>query len=472
MLRYTSFALVLLLVGCNSGGGRNRKDNAGPVPYQDEARRIIEAVMKGNDSYLKLQELCDDIGNRLSGSERLDRALKWAKHSMINDGQENVRIEKVMVRRWVRGKESLELLYPQKFSMAMLGLGGSVGTPINGITAEVIVARDKKHLDELGDKASGKIVLFNFPMPKYDPEKGSGYGKTVKYRGFGASWAAEKGAVACLVRSVTAHSLRSPHTGAMRYLDNIKKIPTCAVSVEDAEMMARIIARGGKVRVKLYMEAKTHDPVPSGNVIAEYRGSEKPDEIVVIGGHIDSWDVGQGAHDDGTGCVIAMEVIHVLRKLGLRPRRTIRVVLWTNEENGLAGGLQYAKDHEKEADKTFAAIESDSGGFDPQGFSIDLEDDKKEEIAAEQLRDILKLLEPLGKFRVRTGSSGADVGPLRKQGVPAMGLWVDMRKYFDYHHSHADTVDKVDPKELSRCVAVMAVMAYILADRPGKLGEK
>ena len=440
--------------------------------YQADAKRIIDATLAGNDSYRKLEELCDDIGARLSGSAALEEAVAWAVKTMEADGQENVRTERVMVPKWVRGDESLVMLEPRPKTIAMLGLGGSVGTPPQGIPAEVVVVADEKALDALGEiGVKGKIVLFNNPMPAFDPEKGAGYGRTVRFRTGGARLAAAKGAVACLVRSVTARSLLTPHTGGMRYRDAKRKIPAAAISTEEAGLIARLRARGVPVKVRLKMQARDEGMAPSANVIAELRGRTNPEQVVVIGGHIDSWDVGQGAHDDGAGCVTAMEAINVLRKLNLVPRRTIRVVLFTNEENGLFGGRAYAKDHADELKNHVAAIESDSGGFRPLGFSVGLKDAEKTKVAVEQLRDIARLLKPVGATRITAGGGGADVGPMRPAGVPVMDLTVEGATYFDYHHTHADTLDKVDPEELSQCVATMAVTAYVLADMPGRLGE-
>lgn len=438
--------------------------------YRETANRIISNGRAENESWLKLQELCDDIGHRLSGSASLEQAIEWAQRSMREDDQENVRAESVTVRKWTRGRESCELVEPRAMPISMLGLGGSVGTPAEGITAETIVVRDKDELDSLPDeKIQGKIVVFNYVMPKYSIEKGSGYGGAVQYRTNGAKWAAERGAVAALVRSVTAKSLDSPHTGMMRYGGTETRIPVAAISIESAMMLDRFQARGIPTRVTLKMEAKDEGPVESANVLAEIVGREAPDEIVVVGGHIDSWDVGQGAQDDGAGCVAAMEALNILRKLGLRPRRTIRVVLWTNEENGLAGAQTYLAKHQHE--NHVAGIESDSGGFRPQGFSVELEDESKTERAVAQLGEIVQLLEPLGATKAQAGMSGSDVGQLKVLGTPCLGLDVDGSLYFDTHHSHADTVDKVDPQELSDCAISLAVMTFILADMPGKLGE-
>lgn len=439
--------------------------------YRRDAERIIRETLAGNDAYKKLTELCDDIGHRLSGSANLERALEWAVTTLKKDGQEDVHVERVMVPHWVRGEESLTLIQPRVQRLAMLGLGGSVGTPPDGITAPVISVADEEGLEALGDRARGAIILFDNPMPPYDPENGSGYGQTVRFRGKGARLASERGAAACLVRSVTATSLRSPHTGAMRYGDAAVKIPAAAVSTEDAALITRLQERGIPVVVTLKMEAEEKGPALSGNVIAELRGSTLPHEIVIVSGHIDSWDVGQGAHDDGAGSVMAMETINVLRRLGLRPRRTIRVVLWTNEENGLGGAKQYALDHAEELSRHVAAIEADSGAFRPIGYSIECSNEAKQERAAEQMRDILSLVDSLGATSVRVGHSGADLIPMRETDVVRLGHRCEGSKYFDYHHSDADTVDKVDPVELSRNVAVMAVVAYVLADMEEPIGS-
>ena len=335
--------------------------------YRETAERIIDATMAGNDAYIKMQELCDDIGHRLSGSPGLERAVRWAADAMKKDGQENVRLEPVMVPHWVRGRESLAMIEPRPYDIPILGLGGSVGTPPEGITAEVVAVRDEADLERLGESARGKIVLFNNDMRVTHPGEKWNYGTAVRYRSIGARLASEKGAVACVIRSAASDSMRTPHTGAMRYGDAKVKIPAAAMSTEDADMITRLCARGVVVKLTLKMEAKTLPDAESANVIGELRGSTWPDEIVVMGGHIDSWDTGQGAHDDGGGCVAAMEAINVLRKLNMRPKRTIRVVLWTNEENGLRGGTKYAEVHADELANHVAAIESDSGMFRPTG---------------------------------------------------------------------------------------------------------
>lgn len=439
--------------------------------YRDKAQKILDTALAGNDTYRKLEELCLTIGHRLSGSPQLEKAIDWAVASMKKDGQENVRREKVMVPKWVRNHEWATMVEPREEHLVMLGLGGSIATPPEGITAPVVVVSGQEELEKLGDAVKGKIVLFNNVMPPYNPETGSGYGTAVQYRGKGAILAAKQGAVASLVRSVTAKSLRTPHTGAMRYEEGITKIPHAAVTVEDAEMIARLYAQKFPVVVKLHMEAKTHPDSESANVVGELRGSTNPDEVVVIGGHIDSWDVGHGAHDDGGGCVMAMEAINVLRKLNMIPRRTIRVVLFTNEENGLAGGKAYAKDHAAELPKHAAAIEADSGVFRPTGYSAECQDKDRESRAAEQLAEIVSLLNAIGPMKATTGRSGADISPMKESGVMLLGHNVEGSTYFDYHHTPADTIDKIDPRLLSENVAAMAVTAFILADMPERLGD-
>lgn len=467
---YSIGLLISVFLWTVSAGAQEIK---GPIvdAYGAVAKQLIEAGHKSNDSMRKLEELCDGIGHRLSGSASLDRAIEWAQATMKADGQENVRAEKVMVTKWVRGKESCELVEPRSEPISMLGLGGSIGTPAEGLTAEVIVVGSKEELDALpAEKVAGRIVVFNAAMPKYTAENGSGYGTAVQYRGSGAKWAAEKGAVAALVRSVTATSLSTPHTGAMRYGDAKQQIPVAAITIETAMMLQRLQDRGVTSKVKLSMEARTEGEAPSANVLAEIVGREKPEEIVVIGGHIDSWDVGQGAHDDGAGCVAAMEALNMLRKLGLQPRRTIRVVLWTNEENGLAGAKDYAARHQRELH--VAGIEADSGGFAPEGFTVEMNDAKKADLALEQLQQIASLLKPIGATKAMLGGSGADVGQLKQLGTACLGLEIDGRTYFDFHHTWADTVDKVNPKELTDCAISLAVASFILADMPQRMGER
>ena len=434
--------------------------------YREPVGKIVAAAHADRGAYQKLSHLTDRIGNRLSGSPGLERAIAWAAQAMKDDGHD-VHTEKVMVPHWVRGSEAAELTLPIARPLRVLGLGGTVATPKAGITAPVVVVHDWAELDAKQAQVKGAIVLYDVAMPKWTEEKGSGYGETVQYRGAGASRAAKYGAVAVLVRSVTAHSLRTPHTGAMNYADGVAKIPALAVSVEDSTLIARLAA-DGPVTVHVRTEGQMLPDAESANVIGELRGSERPDEIVVIGGHIDSWDVGQGAHDDGAGVVIMMQALTTLRKLGLTPRRTIRVVLFTNEENGVRGGRAYAKDHEAELAKTVLAIESDSGGFAPAGFSVQARPEVQDRMKA-RVTDVASLLAPIHASRIILGHGGTDIGPMAPAGVPELGLDVDNRTYFDIHHTDADTLDNVDPAALADDVAAVAALAYVVADMPERI---
>jgi carboxypeptidase Q len=428
--------------------------------YRAAAARIIGAALTSDRAYARLAHLSDHIGNRLSGSTSLERAIEWALTEMKRDGLDNVRAEKVMVPHWIRGEESLEMLTPVPRKLQMLGLGNSVGTPAEGISAETIVVRDFAELDRLGEQVRGKIVVYNAPF--------TNYGATVLYRLQGASRAARYGAVAALVRSITPVSLQTPHTGAMNYDPNQPKIPVAAITIEAAEFLQRMNDRGDRPTLRLKMEAKFLPDAESANVIAELRGSELPDEIVLIGGHFDSWDVGQGAHDDGGGCIVAWEAIRLLKELGLKPRRTIRVVLYTNEENGLRGGNAYRDAHRAEIPKHLLAIESDSGVYRPEGFGLVATAPLQ---VRSNMQEIAKLLAGIGADNIAANGDGADIGPIMREGVVGASLDVDGEHYFDIHHTPADTLDKVNPRELALCVATMAVMAYTVADLPEPLGK-
>ncbi|HEX6050813.1 MAG TPA: M28 family metallopeptidase [Gemmatimonadaceae bacterium] len=424
--------------------------------YRAEANRIIEAALSDSAAWNRLAELTERFGSRFSGSPSLERAIDWMLERMRADGLQNVRGERVMVPVWVRGTESAELVSPRAEKLPMLGLGGSIATPPGGITADVFVVRTFSELTAKAGQARGKIVLFNAPF--------TSYGETVQYRSRGAIAAAQAGAVAALVRSVTPASMRTPHTGGMAYDSTVRRIPAAAITIEDAEMLQRMQDRGERVRVKLVMTARTLPDAPSRNVVAELVGSERPEEIVVFGGHIDSWDVGRGAMDDGGGVVVAWEAVRLLQRLGLKPRRTIRVVGWTNEENGIRGGQAYRDTHRASLEKHVLAIESDGGVFKPQGFGFTGSD-----AAFEIVKEIGTLLGPIGAGSITRGGGGADIGPIMARGVPGMGLIVDGTRYFWYHHTDADTVDKLDPREMALCVAAMAIMAYVAADMPEPL---
>ena len=477
-------ALVALLAACTSYPGGTHEaawiaDTSSygvpPVvprasladPYREVAAKIIAKARADRGAYGKLSQLTDRVGHRLAGSPELDRAIAWAAQAMKDDGHD-VHTEKVMVPHWVRGAEDAAILTPAARPLPVIGLGGTVPTPKGGITAPVVVIHDFAELETKAASIQGAIVLYDVPMPPWTEEKGNfGYGVAVAYRAKGPSRAAKLGAVGVLMRSVTAHSLHTLHTGALSYDPDQPKIPAAAVTVEDSQLIARLAAQG-PVSVHLHLDSKVLPDAESANVIGELRGREAPDEVVVIGGHLDSWDVGQGAHDDGTGVVTMMQAITVLRQLGLQPRRTIRVVLFTNEENGVRGAKAYAAEHAAELPKTVLAIESDGGGFSPRGFSMDARPELLAP-AAEKLGELVQLLATLQATRVITGFAGTDVSPMISAGVPALELLTDNRTYFDIHHTEADTLDKVDPQQLADDVAAVAVLAYVVADMPDRL---
>lgn len=427
--------------------------------YSDIAAKIIAGSLQDSNAYNRLSIMCDTYGPRLSGSQNLEKAIDWIVATMKKDGFDTVYTEPVKVPHWVRGNESLTLNAPYSKQISVLGLGGTIATPANGVTGEVIVVRSFDDLASKSKQANGKIVVFNVPFTKYS--------ETVRYRVNGASEAAKHGAIASLVRSIGPASLNTPHTGGMRYADDVKKIPHAAISIEDAEMLDRQCALGLKPNVTLKLESKFLPDANSRNVIAEIRGSEKPEEIVVFGGHIDSWDVGQGAMDDGGGCIAAWEALRVIKKLGLRPKRTLRVCFWTNEENGLMGGKTYAKLHAKEIPNHVLAVESDAGTFKPKGF--DFGGSAK---GMELAKEICSLLGMIDASACEEGGGGADIGPIMELGVPGMGLLVDDSKYFNYHHTNADMMDKLNPRELALCTASMAVLTYVVADMPKKIQRK
>lgn len=427
--------------------------------YRETADRLIDAAMADDAGLNRFEYLCYRIGSRLSGSESLNKAIAWSVEEMKNAGLANVRTIPVKVPHWVRGRESATMLEPLEKPLFMLGLGGSVATPPEGITADVVAVSNFDELEKLGKRGvEGKIVLYDAPFVSY--------GQTVVYRTSGASRAAKLGAVAALVRSITPHSLRDPHTGVMQYSGPGPKIPTAAVSVEDAIWIHRLTQTGQRVRVHLAMEAHFEPDADSADVMGELVGREKPDEVVVIGGHLDSWDVGQGAHDDGGGVMAAIEAVALMKKLGLQPRRTIRVVFWTNEENGGRGGVAYRKWAGEQVSKHIAAIEMDGGAEKPVGFDLSPGNRAGWESIRDRAMAIGALLKRIDASGVVPGEGEADIEPLMAEGVPGFGLRTVETRYFDYHHSQADTFDKIVPDEFRRCTAAMAVMSYVLADWP------
>lgn len=426
-------------------------------PYRETAARLVQAATGDQFAWRRLAELTDTFGHRLSGSENLERAVVWAVDTMRRDGLENVRTEPVMVPRWVRGRESAEIVFPPKHSIEMLSLGGSIATPPGGLEAEVVVVNAFEELRARAADIRGRIVLFNAPFTTYSD--------TVAYRTGGARAASQLGAVASLVRAVGPTGLRTPHTGSVQYGQGIPPIPAASISAEDADRIARLTSRGVRVRVRLTLEARTEPDVESANVVGELRGRERPEEIVLLGCHYDSWDVGTGASDNAVGCIVTWETARLLATLGIRPRRTVRIVLFTNEENGLRGATAYAAKHAGHAGNHVFALESDSGVFEPAslGFSGSA-------AARNIVRDIATLLAPLGLADIVAGGGGADIGPIAQAGnAPMMAYLGNPSRYFQIHHTHADTVERIAPEEVSKAAAAIAVMAYVIAEMPDRL---
>ena len=433
--------------------------NASPAwlsPYHDASSRLIGEAVSSDAAWQRLAYLGDTFGNRLSGSPNLEAAIRWAIDEMKKDGLENVHAEPVKVPHWVRGRESLEIAGPIPQPLVMLGLGNSVGTPADGIEAELIVVHSFEELDAARDRVKGRIVLFNVPFTTY--------GETVRFRATGPSRVSALGGVAMLVRSVGPAGLRTPHTGALTYADGQPRIPAAAVTAEDAARLQRMVDRGTSVRLKLMMEAHFLPDADSANVVGEIRGRELPDEVVLVSGHFDSWDVGTGSTDDGGGVVAAWEALRLMKKLDLHPRRTIRVVLWTNEENGGRGGLAYRDRHLAELAKHVLMLESDSGVFRPTGFGFTGSD-----AARGRVREIATLLSGIHANAIGAAGGGADIAPsVQQAAIPSMSLEVD-GDYFLIHHTPADTVDKIEPLDIARSAAAIAVMAYVVAEMPERI---
>jgi carboxypeptidase Q len=426
-------------------------------PYRPVAAELLARSQSSDFAWRRLAELTDTFGNRLSGSETLEQAIDWAVAAMKKDGLENVHKEPVMVPRWVRGRESLDLVRPVRQPLVMVGLGGSVATPAGGLEGDVVSVTSFDDLDRQAATVRGRIVLFNVPFTDYD--------QTRPYRTDGPSRAGKLGALAALVRSVGPQGLRTAHTGATDYAPGGPEIPAAAVPTEDADRIQRLLDRGVPVRVRLMMEAHTEPDAQSYNVVGEIRGRERPDEVVVVGGHLDSWDVGAGASDDGGGCVVTWEALRLMTVLNLRPRRTVRVVLFTNEENGDRGGQGYRDAHRAELANHVVLLESDGGVFDPAGFGFTGPDAARHTVTA-----IASLLTSIGADRVTASGGGTDIEPAATAGHIPMLEHLDTGEYFLIHHTAADTIARITPRQVADNAAAIAVMAYTIADLPFRLG--
>lgn len=422
-------------------------------------RKIYDEVLSNGACYGWLHSLCKDVGHRLSGSPQADMAVRWGEDVMKKAGFDKVWLQPVMVPKWVRGqKEYGEILGIGQVDV--LALGGSIATPTDGITANVIYVENFEALEKLGkNNIQGKIVFFD---EYYDPTNINtfvSYGQCVPYRSKGASEAAKYGAIAVIIRSVTPALDDYPHTGNMNYQDGIPKIPAVAISTVDAEILKTSLEKDKQLQFRLVTYSQTLESVPSFNVVGELTGSEFPNEVIVVGGHLDSWDVGEGAHDDGAGCVQSMEVLRTIQALHGRPKRTIRCVLYMNEENGNKGGHAYADWAAAQPEKHILAFESDAGGFSPRGFGID--GDKQ---FVPYFQQLLPWLEPYNIHHIDAGWGGVDIGPLKENGTLLLGLVPDSQRYMDYHHTANDTFDKVNKRELELGAATMTSVVWWVSE--------
>ncbi|XP_076183179.1 carboxypeptidase Q-like [Ptiloglossa arizonensis] len=422
--------------------------------YGPRIESIINETISGpfkGTTWKELSYFVDTFGPRLTGTKVLEKSIDYVLNKSFEFGLENIHGEPVAVPHWVRGQESATLLKPRRKDIALLGLGYSVGTPPEGITKEAIVVNSFKELEERKQEVLGKIVVFNQKYISYD--------KTVKYRISGATEASKYGAVAALIRSVTPFSLYTPHTGMQRYGPNVIKIPVACITAEDASLLKRMSDRGETIEINLKMEAKNLPDTMSRNVVAEIVGSTMPEKIVVVSGHIDSWDVGQGAMDDGGGAFISWQALRLLKQLNHRPRRTIRMIMWTGEELGIVGAHYYIKSHKVEEKNLQFVMESDLGTFMPLG----LEFTGTEQVKC-VLERIMRLLSPMGEMKLRNPNGGPDIENWVNAGVPGGSLWTSNEKYFYYHHSNADTMLVENPEALDRGTALFAAVSYLLAD--------
>ena len=422
-----------------------------PEKYRDIAQKLIAAALADNGNTARLQYLCDRIGNRLSGSASLERAVEWSAAEMRKAGLENVQTPPVKVPHWVRGKEWASLVAPTQKSLVMIGMGMSVGTPPEGITGDILPVADLDQLAALGrDKVAGKIVLFTAPASSPTVEGG-------------ASRAGALGAIAALIQTPATRGLKE---------EGVARIPAAAVSTEDAMMMKRLVQGGAPVRIHLVMEDHQEPDADSHNVMGELRGREKPEEVVLVGGHLDSWDIGQGAHDDGSGIMGALEAVLLIKKLGLQPRRTIRICFWVNEENGGAGGRAYRAMIGDAVKNHVAAIVDDRGAEKPVGFGFGAADqDKRTPRAFQRAVEIGELLKSIEGGKITPKGGGGDIRPLADDGVPGFGVKTVDTLYGNWHHTNGDSFDKIVPHDFQLHVATLAVFSYVLADMPERLSE-
>lgn len=430
----------------------------------DQIGKFYEEELAHSPAYENLRVLTTQFPGRIAGSTAYDGATRWAEQTLREMGCDDVRLQPVTVHRWERGApESVTLIDPGAgsagSSLNAVALGWSVSTPQEGLRAPVVEVQGLDELAKLGrDGVAGKIVFFNRPMRVTNPHPGKAYGEAGDQRNRGPGEAAKLGAVGALVRSLTQRQDDIPHTGNTTFAPDQPKIPAAALSLVAANRLSAALKKNLKTEVEIKIHAKTLPDGLAHNVIAEIRGSEFPDEIILVGGHLDCWDIAAGAHDDGSGVVQSMEVLRLFHALGIQPRHTLRCVLFAAEENSLAGGIEYARVVREKKEKHIFALESDGGGFEPNGFDVGHTSLPAHERAARWR----ELFEPYGHYNFVKGTGGADIGPLMVQGVTVAELRPDSQRYFDYHHTRIDTIEQVNPRELQLGAAAMAALIWLV----------
>lgn len=458
LIRIIQISFLFLLISTSSF---SQLDPSNFNKYTLTADQITKKALTEKTGYKLLQELCD-IGPRLSGSENSLRAIYWAEEKLKSFGVDKVWLQPVMVPHWERGSvETAVIVYDKNISeksLNILSLGGSIATPENGITANVIEVKNFTELEKRKNEVKGKIVFFSRPVDEGLLNTFAGYGSAVDQRVYGAVEAAKYGTVAVLIRSITTKHDNVPHTGVMVYVDSLPKIPAAAIGYLDSDYLHNELAKDSNLKINLSMNCKTFPEAQSYNVIAEITGTEFPEEIIVVGGHFDSWDLGCGAHDDGAGCVQSMEVLQLFKELDIKPKRTIRCVLFINEENGSRGGKDYGKYVETNNENHIAAIESDRGGFTPIGFDVD-----SDSSVLNKIKTWNSVLEKSGIHWIRKGGSGVDIQYIKNTRAK-LGYVPDSQRYMDVHHSANDTFDSVHPRELELGAASIAIMAYLISE--------
>ncbi|WP_299161360.1 M20/M25/M40 family metallo-hydrolase [uncultured Tenacibaculum sp.] len=426
-----------------------------------QIKHIFNTALTEGKSYEWLRDLTQNIGSRLSGSEGAEKSVIWSEQLMKKVGLDSVWLQPIMVPHWVRGEKEIAnyTFNGQEINVPICALGGSIATPNNGITAEIIEVKSTEEAKSLGDKANGKIVFFNGAFDNTLIQTFRAYGGCVGQRYGGASIVGKFGAKGVIVRSMTNGIDDYPHTGSMGYgeIPKSEYIPAAAISSRAAENLSKHLKENPSLKFYFKQSCKTLPDAPSHNVVGEIKGSENPDKIMVIGGHLDSWDLGEGAHDDGTGVVQSLEVAYLLKKNNIKPKNTIRIVFFMNEENGLRGATEYARLAKQNNEIHIGALESDAGGHTPRGFSIDANDKNRK-----LLQSWKKLLAPYGLHDITQGGSGADIGPLKDDHVTLVGYRPDSQRYFDYHHAASDTFDKVNKRELELGSASMTSIVYLM----------